>query len=224
MRKLTLMAVPLVLLWSAAAAQADAVQVGAFNGGDHIDWSQLPAGFQGSNTAPVTTAGGDSATVTSNGTDLYSLIEGTNWLGGFNIDDAGIAVTFGDGDTLTIDLVNAVSQVGAFVQSDVFGDFTIEMRLFDDGLNLIGGGPFTVSGANLGTQDGSNPFLGAVSDSPNISRIVFALTVSDAGEGGKGGIGIGQLELGPAVPEPVSLSLLGLGLAGYAIRRRRAVR
>ena len=64
MRKLTVLAVPLLLLWSAAGAQADAVQVGAFNGSDSIDWSQLALGFQGANSQPVTTANGGSATVT----------------------------------------------------------------------------------------------------------------------------------------------------------------
>ena len=62
-----------------------------------------------------------------------------------------------------------------------------------------------------------------MSDSANISRAVFAIIAHDSGAD-VAGVSINQLEIDPVVPEPLSLSLLGLGLAGYAIRRRRAVR
>jgi len=227
MRKLTVLAVPLLLLWSAAGAQADAVQVGAFTGSDSIDWSQLPLDGQAS-PQTVTSAGGNSVDVTSNAPDqsngLYRFEENTNFIGNFALGEDGIGVSEGQaGETITLDFLTPVTGVGAQIQPDIYGNFTAELRLFSAGNVLIGGGPFTVTGALFGTQDNSNPFLGAVSDSANITRAVFAIIAHDSGLA-QPGVFISGLQIDPTVPEPVSLSLLGLGLAGYAIRRRRAVR
>ncbi len=231
MKKLTVLAVPLLLLWSAAGAQAGVIQIAAFTGIDHIAWSQLPLGSQGTNSAVVTTNLGATATVTGNGDDLIAFEEGNFFFGDFGLGEFGIVVRGDDGDVLTIegevltiDFSSPVNAVGAQIEPDLNGIFTAELRLFDAG-NVLIGGPFIVTSSMEGNSDDSSPFLGALSDSANITRAVFAIIAHDGVPvGGHPGVGINQLELGVAVPEPVSLSLLGLGLAGYAIRRRRTVR
>ena len=204
-------------------AQAAVIQVGAFVGSDHVDWSQLSLGLQGTPTTTVTSVNGNSVDVTGNGDDLYAFREGTNFTGDYAVGEYGVGVAaFSGGETLTLDFTTLVSAVGAQIQPDVYGNYTAELRLFDSGLNLIGG-PFQVSSSLSGSQDDSNPFLGAQSDSANIARAVFAIVLHDTAPD-NAGVFINQLELDAAVPEPVSLSLLGFGLACYSVRRRRGVR
>jgi hypothetical protein len=88
-------------------------------------------------------------------------------------------------------------------------------------------GAFSVAGLTLGLEDGSAPFLGALSDSTNITSAVFTLTSNtDFGFGVNrlltaDGDGTVPVEPGPAVPEPATLTLVAGGIAVLAARRRR---
>ena len=216
MRTRALVLFPFIMLWSIAAVHAGTLQVGALAGNDFIDWSQLSglgaeSGALGT-SVPVTTNLGRTATASNtSGTEWFQ--EGSLWTGDFTIGDYLIS---SDAQSLVIDFDTAVAGVGAQIQSTAFGNFTAELRLFDSLNNPLG--VFQVSGDNNGAEDDSNPFLGAVSDSSDISRAVFAVTANTADFG----LGLGQLELRDTpvqAPEPATLALMLLG-GGAVVRRR----
>lgn len=131
----------------------------------------------------------------------------------------------------------AVAAAGAFGQPEVtvYPNFFVETLnlLLDDGANAIGvllnsqrlDGNFlielfdefdTLLGSDLiFVQSETNTFWG-VSDTSSIYRINFASTTGQAE--GIAGIWFGNTV---AVPEPGTLALLGLGLAGMGLVRRR---
>jgi hypothetical protein len=117
-----------------------------------------------------------------------------------------------------------VKGVGLQIQSASFLDFTASLEVFDGATSL---GTFSVAGLTLGLGDGSAPFLGALTDSANITSAVFTLTSNtDFGFGVNrlltaDGDGTVPVEPGPAVPEPATLTLFATGVAALAARRRR---
>jgi hypothetical protein len=89
-----------------------------------------------------------------------------------------------------------------------------------------------VTGRLDGAEDGSAPFLGALSDTNDIARAVFTVVsvLDDGSEAHPQGIGVNRLvtldgegrhDAIAAVPEPGTMGLLAIGAAGAWIRRRR---
>src|SRR5205814_9006380 len=113
----------------------------------------------------------------------------------------------------------AVAGLGLTITSNFYSAFTAKLEVFN-GATLLG--VFNVGVVMDGNEDGTAPFLGALSDAVNINKAVFTLT-SNTGAG----LGVNRLlttdtpSNGTAVPEPGTLSLLGLGAIGAAMRRRR---
>lgn len=216
MRTRALLLLPFITLWSITAAHAGTIQVGALSSNDFIDWSQLSglgaeADPLGASVGVSTNLGRTATASNTSGTEWFQ--EGSFWIGDFTIGDYLIS---SDAQSLVIDFNTAVAGVGAQIQSAAFGPFTAELRLFDSLSNPLG--VFQVSSENNGAEDGSNPFLGAVSDSADISRAVFAITANAADFG----LGLGQLELTDTpvqAPEPATLALMLLG-GGALVRRR----
>jgi hypothetical protein len=103
---------------------------------------------------------------------------------------------------------------------DAFGTISFGsniVALFDEQSTLLGSSAFGKAGV---TYDYTNPFIGLeVGDKSNTSYVSDTLTLS--GTGWTAGIAGDHVRVLVAIPEPGTLALLGLGLAGLAATRRR---
>src|SRR5262245_27534916 len=232
MRRLMLLAVPVVLLFTAAQAQAATIQVGsagALGANDFFDWTQVRVLDGGGNAV----AQASPRNVTSNlartgsisdGGSFTGLVEGTDFIGNFTVGNNVLYTgdtnnPFAAASSFTMNFNTAVAGLGLRITSNFYGAFTASREVFNGATSL---GVFNVAGVIDGNEDGTAPFLGALSDAVNINKAVFTLT-SNTGAG----LGVNRLLTtdtptnGNQVPEPATLGLVGLGAAVAAYRRRR---
>ena len=190
---------------------------GALAPDDSIIWSQLGAPFTVLNGSQnVTSVLGKSAVVSSVGDSFERRDQGNGWNGNFAPGDA-LLWDGNVGPDITITFANPVSGVGAQIQADMFGAFTAE-------IHLSNGDVISEDGDSNTNADGSAIFLGTLDTTADILSISFDLT---AAAGNLNDFALDTLfirtdPLTQSVPEPITLSLIGAGLAGaVAIRRRR---
>ena len=226
----------LALLLLARSAAASTIQIGsaaALGANDFFDWGQVRVLDAGGNAIAqpspqnVTSNLGRTATI-SDGGSFTGLVEGGDWFSNFTVGD-GVLYSGDANDAsaaataFTVNFNTAVRGLGLQITSAAFLDFEASLEVFNGAASL---GLFTVSGVMTGSGDGSAPFLGAFSDSSNITRAVFTLTSNT-----DFGLGVNRLltadgadtppaNPGAEVPEPGTLSLLTLGVAGALVRRR----
>jgi PEP-CTERM motif-containing protein len=229
MRKYLLLAIPLALLLTGVPAQASTIQIGsagALGANDFFDWGQFVDGaLQGS---PLNAGSnlGRGATLTDGG-NFTALVEGNDWIGNFTL---GNNVLY-SGDTnnpfaaatsFTWVSGTPIAGLGLQITSNFYGAFTASLEVFNGATSL---GLFSVGGVMDGNEDGTAPFLGALSDAVNINRAVFTLTSNQGA--GTAGFGVNRLLTtdtplrGTPVPEPATLSLVGMGALALIRRRRR---
>lgn len=176
-----------------------------------LQWDAIGAAGTTFN-APVTGTAG-SVGVTGTSSSFERVDESFLWTGSFTLNDFLLWNT-DSGDPMTFTFSTPVQGAGTFVQGDVFGPFSVTLTAFNGATNL---GSFTVNGTNIGAEDGSAPFLGVLSDTPNITNIV--LTESDVSANN---LAINTLFLmGPSAstPEPGTLGAIALIAAAMLLYR-----
>lgn len=209
----------LLILGSAAAADAGIVQInnasqlGAF---DTVDWGifgTVPSTVSTFAQAPV-----GSMTVHINTAAGALNLEPGSAVGGFLTTDTLLSQLPGNlSDPVLVGFSTPVRGVGTQIESLLPGAFTGFMDLYGLGNTFLG--EVSVSGTTTSANDGSAPFIGAISTSFDIDHVIFSVYNGNPQFPHAGDVAINALDF--AVPEPVTLSIFGVGLAGAFVARRR---
>ena len=211
------------LLTLAMPASASQVLLRAdLHGTDFIDWGGLgrDGGTFGSSRG-ISTARGLGADVAVVAGNLTLQTQDLSWFGNFapgaGLLSAGRVTPKGP---ISITFRTGLSAIGAQIQTRAYSppDFDGVIAVYDHLDVLLE--TYTRKGHSVNIADDSAIFLGVARSSADIFRVDFNIGVPLFE------FAINQVDLiagvaPPAVPEPLGLSLLALGLLGVALRRRR---
>lgn len=207
----------LVIVLVAQAAHASMVYTntrGDIGTGYTVDWADL-----GQEWTEVLT-GEILGEVTLTGSPRFTVFSGSTFNADFLPTDSVLSLfdlSLGEPVEGEFELAfaHAVRSVGAQVQSSMWGAFEGLITAYDSGSHQIGS--YVVSGETLGNGDGTAVFAGVVSDSLDISRVVFS--------GFGAGAAVNWLSVGntldQTVPEPESILLALTALIALSMTRRR---
>jgi hypothetical protein len=89
--------------------------------------------------------------------------------------------------------------------------------LTNDGMDQT----FAIAGNSTTAEDNSAPFIGVTSTGADIIAMQFYVDVGNPSFPHEGALAINRMDVNVPVPEPLTLSLFGAGLAGAVAMRRR---
>jgi len=225
MRKLATMALAIALVAGARTAHASVILVTTESGITNdglLDWGALGGnGAVVSNpfTTPVTGVAGLTITGSQDaGVDFNRMDQNVSWSGNFAPGEELLWTTAAAGGPMDFVFNNPITGFGAQIQADFFGAFTASISAFDASNTLLG--TFSVNGNSTSSSDDSAIFIGILSTGQDISRIRLSVPTATANPEDFA-INAPRIQATSTAPEPVTLLLFGLGLAGAARRFRR---
>lgn len=150
-------------------------------------------GFNGWTTSGNTAVAGNTAVLTAGQQDVYATVS----------------------QTLTLSVGDILSGTAFFQAADY-------MPFNDDAFVSINGTMLFLSNVDAVGSYGNSGITGFSYTAMTAGSYVFTAGVRNVVDGGfNSTLTIGNVALDSAVPEPASLALFGLGLAGFAAARRR---
>ena len=177
---------------------------------DTIDFSQFTGTLGSSITG--TTEGGDSVTITGPGFQL--LVQGTNWAGLFYNADSVLFDNFTSGP-VTLSFGTPLSSLSLAAESENYGLYT-ETAIAYDGETVVDTESTTATSTY---SPGTVTYLAV--NGTDITSVVFTTTNDLDGFALDGGYGAPVDSTPTSTPEPASITILGIGLVGVGVARRR---
>lgn len=185
---------------------------------DYIDWGDLGADYTAPGNPFLITTHGTPFDISVSGSDEFNKrTQGASWFGNFNNGEQ-ILFTGIDGSVVNLTGAKTCRDVGMNIQADYFGSFDANISAYDGLGNLLGS--FSVAGTSDSNGDGTAPFIGVRSDAGDIHMVSLSVSRTD---GLPIDFSINRVSYSccGAVPEPASLSVLGLGALGLLRRKNK---
>jgi hypothetical protein len=167
-----------------------------------------------SGSVRTSSPGGVDVTITGTGMDI--AVEGSAASGNFALNE----VLLFSNQAITLTFSTAIQGFGFQIQRLELGNFDANVEAFDAGAVSLGS--VSASGVStFGPGTETAPFLGFFSTVNNIVSVVISVTPPPAGSTDfaiNSGTVLTNLD---SVPEPQTISMIGLGVAALALLRRR---
>lgn len=213
MRRLFFLAVLSIVCMPAVAATIVVSAPSLMPANGIIDWSTLGVdGIIVDCPFDIVTTNGIVVQVLQGLNPVTRVDQGTSWDGNFNPGDP-LIWTNGSWGPIIMDFESAISGAGARIQAAFSGPYTARISAYD-GTTLLGAYELSGISNTTGSGDGSAVFIGILSDSTNISRIVFAVPYLQDFPNLTENFAVGNVlvQEPSSVPEPASFGFGGLGL------------
>jgi hypothetical protein len=190
--------------------------LGPFNA---VDWSVFGPSPGTISTPDSRVVNGMTIGVASSQGELWRRDKGSGFTGTFALGDHLLTDAGSESDSFIVSFGSPVMGFGTQIDAHyIRGAFTGEVKLFSVASALLA--TLNFSGVNTGLEDNSAPFVGVLSDIPNISFAAFVVDQPDPNlPPHAGALGINRLDVLLAVPEPTTLAFLApalFGLHGFA--------